>query len=92
MFKHSIGTLPIVIHELFTDNQSFHSYNTRYKSNLRQQVANREYMYRNFSFVGVYVWNHIKAKTTINTDVSYNSFKLCLKEYLFTNDINFRVV
>ena len=54
----------------------------------RQPVVNREYMYRNFSFIGVYVWNHILSKTTIITMNSYNPFKYSLKQYLLDNIIN----
>ena len=92
MYKYSVGNLPAAISDLFVNNESIHNYNTRQKVNLRQQVANREYMYRNFSFVGVYVWNHIQSQTTINIMTSYNSFKFTIKEYLFRNNLNFRII
>ena len=91
MFKFSAGSLPIAISDLFINNESIHTHNTRQKPNLRQQVANREYMYRNFSFIGVYVWNHITSRTSINVETSYNSFKYIIKEHLFTNNITFRI-
>ena len=92
MYKYSIGTLPPVIQNLFTVNESMHHYNTRQKKNLRQHVANREYMYRNFSYVGVYVWNYIKSKSNIDVHLSYHTFKRKLKEHLLYNDnLNFRL-
>ena len=54
MFKYSRHTLPEVIRELFITNDTFHSHNTRNKNKLRSKMSNREYMYKNFSFIGVY--------------------------------------
>ena len=54
MFKYSRNTLPEVISELFITNDTFHSHNTRNKNKLRSKMSNREYMYTNFSFIGVY--------------------------------------
>ena len=86
MYKYSIRTLPRVIQHLFTVNESMHHYNTRQKKNLRQHVANREYMYRNFS----YVWNYIKS-SNLDVHFSYHTFKRKLKEHLLYNDnLNFR--
>ena len=78
MFKISIDSAPTAIKDFFISNDTLHCYNTRQKYNLRQRVAKREYMYKNFSFIGVYVWNHIQSKTTINTLTSYNTFKYTL--------------
>ena len=54
MFKYSRNTLPEVTSELFITNDTFHSHNTRNKNKLRSKMSNREYMYKNFSFIGVY--------------------------------------
>ena len=55
MFKYSRNTLPEVIRELFITNDTFHPHNTRNKNKLRSIMSNREYMYKNFSFIGVYI-------------------------------------
>ena len=47
--------LPTAMQLLFTNNDTVHEHNTRQKTCLRQPVVNREYMYRNFSFIGVYM-------------------------------------
>ena len=57
MFKYSRITLPEVIHALFITDDTFYSYTTRNKNKLRSKINNREYMYKNFSFIGVYIWN-----------------------------------
>ena len=80
MYKYSHGNLPDVIQNLFQANNKIHGHNMRQRLNLRQPVASREYMYTNFSFHDVYVWNYIISKTTININSSYNSFKYSLKK------------
>ena len=70
LFKYSRNTLPEVIRELFFTNDTFHSYNTRNKNKLRSKMSNREYMYKNFSFIGVYIWNDIQDHIPINTSYS----------------------
>ena len=76
-----------------TDNHSisfsFHSHNTRNKNKLRSKMSNREYMYKNFSFIGVYIWNDIQDHIPINT--SYSKFKSNTKNYFQYNNINYRI-
>ena len=80
MYEYSHGMLPTAIQLLFTHNDTVHEHNTRQTICLGQPVANREYMYINFSCIGVYIWN--LSKTTINIMNSYYSFKYSLKQYL----------
>ena len=67
MYKYSQNTLPEVICELFITNDKFHPHNMRNKNKLLSKVSNRKYMYKNFSFVGVLVWNDIQDHIPINT-------------------------
>ena len=78
MCKYSGNTLPEVIRELYITNDTFHSHNTRNKNKLRSKMSNREYMYKNFSFIGVYIWNNIQDHIPINK--SYSTFKSNTKE------------
>ena len=89
MFKYSINILPDVISELFVTNDTFHCHNTRYKNKLRPKLSNREYMYKIFSFIGVYIWNNIQDYIPINT--SYAAFKSNTKKYFQYNNIIYRV-
>ena len=73
MFKYSINILPDVISELFITNDTFHSHNKRNKNKLRPKMSNREYMYKKFCFICVYIWNNIQQYIPINT--SYAAFK-----------------
>ena len=69
MFKYSRNTLPEVIHELFITNDTFHSRNTRNKNKLRSKMSNREYMYKNFSFIGVVEIPQFKITNAVSTGV-----------------------
>ena len=93
MFKYSINILPDVISELFVTNDTFHCHNTRYtcKNKLRPKLSNREHniMYKDFSFIGVYIWNNIQDHIPINT--SYAAFKSNTKKYFQYNNIIYRV-
>ena len=89
MFKYSRNTLPEVISELFITNDTFHSLNTRNKNKLRSKMTNRKYMYKNFSFIGVYIWNDIQDHIPINT--SYSKFKSNTKNYFQYNNKNYRI-
>ena len=55
MFKYSRNTLPEVIRKLFITDDTFYFHNTRNKIQLRSKMSNLEYMYKNFSFIGVYI-------------------------------------
>ena len=84
MFKYDNNTLPELISELFVPNTVIRTYNTRNKHNLRLKQSNRVYMYTNFSFIEVYIWNDIQKH--INVSVSYCAFKqLTRTHYLYNN-------
>ena len=91
MHKYSNNKLPLAVSELFITNDSVHNYNTRNKANLRHPISNREYMYKNFSFQAVYIWNHLKSIPVIDTLAPYSIFKNALKEYLSKNELVFRI-
>ena len=91
MHKYSSKTLPLAIMDLFTTNDSIHNYNTRHKDNIRHPIGKREYMYRNFTFTAVYVWNHIKNNTNINCNTPYSKFKHILRDHLLLHDITLRL-
>ena len=71
MFKYFRNILPEVIRELFITNDTFHSHNTINKNKLRLKMSNREYMYKNFSFIGVYIWNNIQDHILLNNIIRY---------------------
>ncbi len=91
MHKYSTYTLPIAVMELFVTNDTIHAHDTRHAHDLRHQIGKREYMYKNFSFRAVHIWNHLKSRDNLKTAVSYTVFKHTLKEYLFHNNIIFRI-
>ena len=91
MHKYHHNKLPDVIWVLFTEHKTKHRHNTRHKHNFRHPFGKQEYMYRNFSFIGIYVWNHINSKTNINLSLGYSTFKFKFKEYLLNNDVVLRM-
>ena len=92
MYKYNHNTVPLVIRELFEDYKHIHQHNTRQKEHFRHPFGKQEYMYRNFSFTGIYIWNFILNKTNIYIMSSYALFKCCLKKFIFFNDITFRIL
>ena len=69
MFKYHKGMVPKSVCELFTLNSSIHSYNTRNKDKIRSAYGKHKFMYRNFRFVSVHVWNYLASNIIINTSV-----------------------
>ena len=67
------------------EKNTYHSYNTRRSDNLHTPVGKTEAIYKTFSYYRVHIWNHISS--TIQTDVSYTSFKGIVKTYIQNNNI-----
>ena len=57
---------------------------TRNKQNLRPKVSKRAYMYKNFSFIGVQIWNDVQKH--INVSMSFSSFKNSTQTYYLYNN------
>ena len=68
MFKHD-NTMPNSISELFVPSTAIHTYNARNKHNLKSKQSNRVYMYRNFSFIGVHIWNDIQKHINVSCPI-----------------------
>ena len=77
--------VPTVIKYLFATNSSAHSYNTRNKHKLRAAYGKHNFMYSNFRFVGIKIWNYITDHLDIN--ITLPKFKKMLKIFIQTNDI-----
>ena len=71
MFKYANNILPRAISDLFIFNTAYHSHNRRNKQNLTPKVSKRANMYKNFSFIGVQIWNDVQKH--INVFMSFNS-------------------
>ena len=83
MFKYNNNTLPKTISDLYVPYTAIHTYNRRNKHNLRPKQSNRAYMYKNFSLIGVHIWNDIQKHT--NVSVSYSAFKQLTQTYYLYN-------
>ena len=90
MFKYNNNTLPESISELFVPYTAIHTYNTRNKHNIRPKQSNRAYMYKNFSFIGVHIWNDIQKHR--NVSVSYSAFKQLTRTYYLYNNPKYLII
>ena len=52
-------------------------------------MSKRKYMYKNFSFIGVYIWNDIQDHIPINT--SYSKCKSNSKNCFQYNNMHYRI-
>ena len=76
---------PSVIKYIFAANASAHSFNTRNKHKLRAAFGKHNFMFSNFRFVGMEIWNYITDHLDIN--ITLPKFKKVLKIFNQTNDI-----
>ena len=60
-------------------------YNTRRSGSLHTPVGRTGAIYKTFSFYGVLIFNHISR--SVQTDVSYTTFKCIVKTYIQNNNI-----
>ena len=86
MFKYHKGMVPKSVCELFTLKSSIHSYNTRNKDKIRSAYGKHKFMYRNFRFVSVHVWNYLASNIIINTSLA--DFKNKSKIFIMSNKFN----
>ena len=86
MFKYNNGNIPKALSELFTLNSSNHSYDTRKKDKIRSAYGKHKFMYRNFRFTSVHIWNYLASNININT--SFSDFKNKSKIFIMSEDFN----
>ena len=86
MFKYHKEMVPKSVCELFTLNSSIHSYNTRNKDKIRSAYGKHKFMYRNFRFVSVHVWNYLASNIIINTSLA--DCKNKSKIFIMSNKFN----
>ena len=59
MFKNNLGYIPKAMESLFITNSDIHKYNTRNREKMRSASGKHDFMYSNFRFVGIHIWNYI---------------------------------
>ena len=67
-----------------------YSYNTRNKDKIRSAYGKQKFMYRNFRFTSVNIWNYIASNININT--SFTEFKNKSKCFIMSENLNFNLV
>ena len=86
MFKYNNGNIPKALSEIFTLNSSNHSCNTRNKDKIRSAYGKHKFMYRNFRFTSVHIWDYLASNININT--SFSDFKNKVKIVITPEDFN----
>ena len=70
MFNHILGYIPKAVESLFITNSDIHKYNTRNKDIMRSAYGKHEFMYINFRFAGIHIWNIILDHLDVNVTLS----------------------
>ena len=86
MLKYNNGNIPKALSELFTLNSSNHSYDTRNKDKIHSPYGKHKFMYRNFRFTSVHIWNYLASNINFNT--SFSDFKNKSKIFIMSEDLN----
>ena len=81
MFKNNVGYIPKAMESLFITNSDIHNYNTRNRDKMRSAYGKHGFMYSNFRFVGIHIWNYILDHLDIN--VTLPKFKKKHLKHIF---------
>ena len=81
MLKNNLGYIRKAMESLFITNSDIHKYNTRNRDKMRSAYGKHEFMYNNFSFVGIHIWNYILDHLNIN--VTLPKFKKKHSKHIF---------
>ena len=63
MFKNNMCYIPKAVESLFITNSDIHKYNTRNNDEIHVTC---EFMYSNFRFVDIHIWNYILDHLDVN--------------------------
>ena len=69
MFKFNLGLSPVVLNNVFVCNSNIHNYNTWNENKLRSAIGRHKYIYKNFRYISVHIWNNITDKIDIDTSL-----------------------
>ena len=89
MFKNNLGYIPKAVESLFITNSDIHKYNTRNKDKMRSAYGKHEFMYSNFRFVGIHIWNYILDHLGVN--VTLPKFKKTFKTHILADNFTYIV-
>ena len=90
MFKNHLGYIPKAVKSLFTTNSDIHKYNTRNRDKMRSAYGKHEFMYSNFRFVGIHIWNYILDHLDIN--VTLPKFKKTFKTHILADNFTYHIL
>ena len=83
MLKQKKGLLPSIFNNMFIQNNTIHSHNTRQDNNIHVSAFRSRLSQQTIRFTGTKLWNFVYTK--LKTNISLSSYKHNLKEYIVTN-------
>ena len=87
MYKYHHFLLPDTFEDLFKTNSQFHSYPTRYSSNICMPICKTDRSKRTIRYEGIPVWNKI-LNSNIDINVLPHTFKFYIKAALLSGDLS----
>ena len=84
-YYYNLGYIPKAAESLFITNSDIYKCNTRNKDKMQSANGKHEFMYSNFRFVGIHIWNYILDHLDIN--VTLPKFKTHILADNFTYHI-----
>ena len=69
IFKNNLNILPTPLSDLFIVNNTRYEYFTRQHNDLHVDIGLKEVVYKLFSFHGIYIWNHISRKKSMDLSI-----------------------
>ena len=83
MLKHKKGLLPPIINDMFIQNNTIHSHNTRQANNIYVSDFKNGSSQQTIKFTRTKLWNFMYYK--LKTNINLSSYKHRLKEYIVAN-------
>ena len=83
MLKHKTGSLPSIFNNMFIQNNTVHSQNTRQANIIHVSAFKSRLSQQTIRFTGTKLWKFMYSK--LKTNNSLSSYKHSLKEYIVAN-------
>ena len=83
MYTYNIDIIPDIINYCYVTNSNVHNYNTRNGNKISSAFSRHKYMYRNFRFISVHIWNLVFSLSTLKSSLRHLLFSEEFNLYVF---------
>ena len=83
MLKHQKGLLPSIFNDMYIQNNTIHTHNTRQANNIHVSAFESRLSQQTIRFTGTKFWNFMYCK--LKTNISLWSYKHSVNEYFVAN-------